>query len=279
MVWVIALVSIFFFLNGPLESGRLYGFYWLSGYTTFCVLHPLKLVMLWLECQQKWKGMVLVQRYRRSSRTSTDALESALPQIHKRTNACTPIKHTEWMNRLHMSFRKNLYTKFHSQIWCQRLSRAYSKPDTWDTSSRVLSLAKWILHSADMWYLNFPLGGDVCRSEKAQWCLLISEQAVNGNLASQLQCVMVVIRMKWWRGTPERVTSRKTDCCYSQGHLHRSLQVSLKTNYHLLATQPDHCDLLQQIEIGHYIDLRHSSLFTSVNLFKLGFQFPIVKRE
>lgn len=129
-----------------------------------------------------------------------------------------------WRNRLHTrGFRQD--TELQSQIWCQRRSRASSELDTRAASNRVLSLAKWILHSADMWYLNFPLGWNVCRREKARWCLLISEQAVNGNLASQLRRVMALIRMKWWRGTPEGVTGRNTDCRYSQGHLHRSSQV------------------------------------------------------
>lgn len=48
-------------------------------------------------------------------------------------------------------------------------------------------------------------------------------------------------------GTPEEVTSEKTDCCYSQGHLHGTPRVSLKADYHLVETQPDHCDLLQWV--------------------------------
>lgn len=82
----------------------------------------------------------------------------------------------------------------------------------------------------------------MCQSEKAQWCLLVSQEAANGHFAMKLQRVTGMIRIKWWQGARE-----KTDCCYSQGHLHRSLLDSLKTNHHLLGTQPaqpNHSNLL-----------------------------------
>lgn len=70
-----------------------------------------------------------------------------------------PIKH-----RVNEQAAHKLQTEFirqvPSQMWCQRLSCVYSELDTWDTSSTVLSLAKWILHWADMWYLNFLLQGE-----------------------------------------------------------------------------------------------------------------------
>lgn len=53
--WVIALVSVF--KIGPLEWGRLLGFYWLSGNAAFGVLHPLERILFWLECQKEWEEM------------------------------------------------------------------------------------------------------------------------------------------------------------------------------------------------------------------------------
>lgn len=104
-------------------------------------------------------------RHRRSSSTGTDALESALPQIHKRANMRNNKAKSEWTGCTQASDK--IYTPSFTgrsgvriQLCCTRW--AYSEPDTWDTSSRVLSLTKWILHSADMWYLNFPLGGGIC---------------------------------------------------------------------------------------------------------------------
>lgn len=85
----------------------------------------------------------------------------------------------------------------------------------------------------------------MCRSEKAQWCLLISEQAVNGNLVTQLLCVIAVIRMKWWRGLPRGGPVWKLTAVT---HRVTYTGVGLKTNYHLKETQLtqlDHCDLVQ----------------------------------
>ena len=73
--------------------------------------------------------------------------------------------------------------QFSRQIWCQRLRPRLF----WAGYSRDLSPAKWILHSAEMWYLNFLIGvgnremlGDPCWFRK---------------LAARLQSVRAVIRM------------------------------------------------------------------------------------
>lgn len=157
-----------------------------------------------------------------------------------RTNTRAPIKHRVNDQAAH---KLQIYTPNFSQIWCRRLNRAYSELDTWDTLSRMLSLTKWILHSADTWYLNFPLGGGNVSEWKS------SVMLARFRAGSEWKpCFTVAVCHRGDKdevmegGTPEGATSKKSDCCYSQGHLHRGSWVNLKANYHLAETQPTQPD-------------------------------------
>lgn len=58
--------------------------------------------------------------------------------------------------------------------------RGYSQTDTWAASGWALSLAKWILHSADMWYLNFLLEGEYVSEGRRSVMRACLQEAVNG---------------------------------------------------------------------------------------------------
>lgn len=136
--------------------------------------------MLWLECQRKWKEMAPAWRRRRSSRTSTDAPESAPHQTHTHacTRACTNREQKEPCTGF-LVFQSDLVSV---REWAASVLA---------TCSRDFSPAKWILHSADMWYLNFPLGvgNSMCRSE------ILGDPCWFRSLAARSQCVRTVIRM------------------------------------------------------------------------------------
>lgn len=66
---------------------------------------------------------------------------------------------------------------------------------------------------------EFPIRRGICVSVK-ELCDACSQQAVNGHLALKLLCVLVMIRMKRWKGNPEE---GENDCRNVQGHIHSSL--------------------------------------------------------
>lgn len=169
--------------------------------------------MPWLECQQKWKEMALAWSLGKEAagrvQMPWNLLSLKYKGEYKATNTCT--------NKAQSARTSTSWAP--ARICAARSGvRGYSQTDTWAASGWALSLAKWILHSADMRYLNFLLGGEYMSEWRSSVMPACLQEAVNGHLALKLKCVVVMIRMKWWKGNPEG-----ENWSLLQGQLYRSL--------------------------------------------------------